>query len=520
MAKKTKLNSENFPLKILIVEDDAPMANLLESSLSLKIEDAEFKTVADGEEAWTHAGEAKYDLIVLDWKLPTTGGLALLNRFRSKKYYRNIPILICSGYLEAPDYCLIDELPMTDFVQKPFNPFLLTRKIRDLHSESLWNMRMRDKLEALFSEDDQPQKPVLHAIQELMDSAPKPLGVGIASLRKLRQAGRLDEALKLALNLQEKHEGSLAIQGELGKIYLQTDQLKDAKKILTSACEKSPRNLDRICDLGAANLRSLDLEEAAHLFRRALEIDEASENAQGGLKLATNMEGYFKFSNPRSIPTTFAGLLNAIGVSLVRSKNFASGVDHYKSAMRYVYDDSNKAKLAFNLGLGFLRWGNYQQAYTWLVRALEILPHYEKPLRYLSIVESKLVALGLTIPSPSVKVIPKTLPQPEIESLESQELLDSLHEPTQEETRPTPYQQEDYKELAQELVRKFPEMRELFQLQVENGIHVPSQVPEIRQLIDEYSDKLCRLAIQECIRFNKVQATDLSHYLKGYSLLN
>ena len=512
-VENSKISNHDFPASILVIEDDLAIASMLENILQSNIEGATIKIAADGDAAWKEAGDFQYDLILADWKLPGPNGLALLNRFRMHNYYSNVPVLICSGYLKQQDYAFIEELPLTDFISKPFNPFLMMRKIKDLQNEALWHLKMRDKIDAIFTIDSIDKKNLIPTIEALLKKAPKPLGVGVACIRTLRQRGYYKEAYKLAKKLHMKSSESLAILNELGKIYLHSGRVKEAKETLAYAYERSPQNLERICDLGAAKLQSLEVEEAAECFRKALEIDDQVEQAKDGIKLTSNMESYFKFNNPLTIPESFAGLLNAIGIAMVRTKNYRSGVEHYNSALRYVYNDDHKSKLSFNLGLGFLRWKKYEQAHKWLAKALEYHPHYEKPLRYLKTVEERLESLGLEfkIVRDEAKEYGHQEPQDMFAPMKSQEIERDNHDH---------YADANYKELMGTMIKRFPEMEKFFRLQMESGIHIESQVPEMMHLMDEYSDSLCKMAIEDCIKFKKLQATDFSHYLKGYKLLN
>ena len=136
-------------------------------------------------------------------------------------------------------------------------------------------------------------------------------------------------------------------------------------------------------------MKELETEKAVELFKQGTEIDKANIEAKDGLELSQNLDSYFKNSSPSSIPKTFAGLLNAVGISMVRGGDFDHGLSHYESAMTYAEEKHDKARLAFNLGLGFLRQSNPNKASEWFKTSVELDPNYEKAKAHLEKIKSK-----------------------------------------------------------------------------------------------------------------------------------
>ena len=72
--------------KILVVEDEEPLAVLLQ--YNLEAEGYEVETVARGDEADIRLREAPPDLAVLDWMLPGISGIELCRRLRARPLLR------------------------------------------------------------------------------------------------------------------------------------------------------------------------------------------------------------------------------------------------------------------------------------------------------------------------------------------------------------------------------------------------------------------------------------------------
>jgi two-component system phosphate regulon response regulator PhoB len=112
--------------KVLIVEDEAPLAELLR--YNLEADGYEVEHAATGEEAELIIAEDRPDLIVLDWMLPTFSGVELCRRIRARQETRAIPILMLTARGEESDRIRGLSTGADDYVVKPFSlPELMAR---------------------------------------------------------------------------------------------------------------------------------------------------------------------------------------------------------------------------------------------------------------------------------------------------------------------------------------------------------------------------------------------------------
>lgn len=112
--------------KVLIVEDEAPLAELLR--YNLEAEGFEVSHAATGEEAELVVSEERPDLIVLDWMLPSFSGVELCRRIRARQETRAIPILMLTARGEESDRIRGLSTGADDYVVKPFSlPELMAR---------------------------------------------------------------------------------------------------------------------------------------------------------------------------------------------------------------------------------------------------------------------------------------------------------------------------------------------------------------------------------------------------------
>jgi DNA-binding response OmpR family regulator/HPt (histidine-containing phosphotransfer) domain-containing protein len=122
-------------MKILLVEDDDSLINILTRSLSLQhhIVDA----VKDGEMGWTYASTFDYDMMILDIMLPKLDGISLCKRLRGEGYTMPIILLTAQDLITAKLQGL--DAGADDYVVKPFDINELMARIRALFRRSSSN---------------------------------------------------------------------------------------------------------------------------------------------------------------------------------------------------------------------------------------------------------------------------------------------------------------------------------------------------------------------------------------------
>ena len=112
--------------KVLVVEDEAPLAEMLR--YNLKAEGFSVVHAETGEEALMLLDEERPDLVVLDWMLPGVSGIELCRRLRSKSDTCSVPIIMLTARGEESDRIRGLSTGADDYVTKPFSlPELMAR---------------------------------------------------------------------------------------------------------------------------------------------------------------------------------------------------------------------------------------------------------------------------------------------------------------------------------------------------------------------------------------------------------
>lgn len=112
-------------LRILVVEDDAPIRNLI--STTLKAHDYKYITAENGENAVIQASMHNPDIILLDLGLPDTDGVEIIKKIRT---WSNVPIIVISARNEDSDKIEALDNGADDYLTKPFSVEELLARIR------------------------------------------------------------------------------------------------------------------------------------------------------------------------------------------------------------------------------------------------------------------------------------------------------------------------------------------------------------------------------------------------------
>ena len=112
-------------LQILVVEDDAPVRNLI--TTTLKANDYRYLTTANGEGAVAEAASHNPDIILLDLGLPDIDGVEVIRRVRS---WSNVPIIVISARSEDSDKIDALDAGADDYLTKPFSVEGLLARLR------------------------------------------------------------------------------------------------------------------------------------------------------------------------------------------------------------------------------------------------------------------------------------------------------------------------------------------------------------------------------------------------------
>ena len=112
-------------LLILVTEDDAPVRNLI--TTTLRANDYRYITADTGEGAVAEAASRNPDIILLDLGLPDIDGEEVIWKIRS---WSNVPIIVISARSEDSDKINALDAGADDYLTKPFSVEELLARLR------------------------------------------------------------------------------------------------------------------------------------------------------------------------------------------------------------------------------------------------------------------------------------------------------------------------------------------------------------------------------------------------------
>ena len=117
-----------MPKRILLVEDEAPIREMLEFVLG----QSGFETIQaeDVQVALDMITEPYPDLILMDWMLPGGSGVQLAKKLKQQEFTRDIPIIMLTARGEEEDKIRGLDSGADDYITKPFSPKELVARIK------------------------------------------------------------------------------------------------------------------------------------------------------------------------------------------------------------------------------------------------------------------------------------------------------------------------------------------------------------------------------------------------------
>ena len=115
---------------ILVVDDDPAIQNLIKDVLSSK--DHTIKLASNGGEALQKIRATRFDLVILDLRMPDMDGLQVLNLLRSNPSSANLKVLMCTAAGMMADVDKAFQAGASDYIVKPLDFVKLNAKVTQL----------------------------------------------------------------------------------------------------------------------------------------------------------------------------------------------------------------------------------------------------------------------------------------------------------------------------------------------------------------------------------------------------
>jgi DNA-binding response OmpR family regulator len=123
-----RLDQESISVRILVVEDDYELADILKRGLKEQLYQVDM--VHDGESAQHLAQSEVFDLILLDWMIPEIDGMTVCRNLRESG--KATPVIMLTARDKVDDRILGLDAGADDYLVKPFSMGELFARMRSL----------------------------------------------------------------------------------------------------------------------------------------------------------------------------------------------------------------------------------------------------------------------------------------------------------------------------------------------------------------------------------------------------
>lgn len=119
-----------YKKSVLLIDDEDEIKSLMSNYLvKSRIEEKQIVLASDGKEALSKIQNQEFGLIIVDVLMPRMNGLQLIKEIKLRAKYKDIPVLLISGTLEAENVKTAIALGINNILVKPFTYNIFIEKI-------------------------------------------------------------------------------------------------------------------------------------------------------------------------------------------------------------------------------------------------------------------------------------------------------------------------------------------------------------------------------------------------------
>jgi tetratricopeptide (TPR) repeat protein len=384
--------------KILIVDDDASVANTVEKALERY--NISVVRAMDLETAFYLFTQNRFDAVLVELEFAPLPGLALIQKWRihENRERRSTPFIVISGQSrDVPDEALISELGDVEILNKPL---VLPQLLGCLGRSDVTKKRMsayEEFKEKVLSHYTDAGK--FDRAAEVVRKNLYVLGTrGLEILYDLyEKADRFEDALNIVNQMLETKSTDISLINAKGRLLLRLKKYDEAAVCLEKADGLAPGKIDRINAMAGMYL-SLDRpKDSVKKFQEVLDLSPENPDLKFEMFSRLYECGFdheaIEFGKKSASPIEIVRHYNNRGVLLSKGGNTAQALIEYERALKFYPKFRENYRIYFNMAVAhtFTRSReDFLRAEVELQRCLELAPEFDKAIKKLEMVQKAL----------------------------------------------------------------------------------------------------------------------------------
>jgi tetratricopeptide (TPR) repeat protein len=355
----------------IILEDASPESDIVKKLLYDLLGRSAVTTVSDIDKLLQLIQENKnYGICILCCPDFFSGVALTLNRIKSLEELSLLPILLIPGQGGHDAINLITEYPCTIALPKPASALQISKALTLLSREAEWYTENIPSIESSIRKIEKASD--LTEVKTTLESSTghgTALGFIFAELAAKHNILNLAEiAYRWILS---KDQNNLRAIAGLGRSLFLLDKSDEAAAYLRIARRQSRANIERLCMLGEIAIKDGKMRHASRSFTEAKTIDPDNHRIQAGLDVISNFEQSVAFRAGQGLAHSLIQTYNIVAISHVQDRKMDSAIGIYKGALKISSEPKVKARIEFNIGLCYLKFGKNADATIWFKKSLE-----------------------------------------------------------------------------------------------------------------------------------------------------
>jgi Flp pilus assembly protein TadD len=346
-------------------------------------------------------------VLVLDWAMGAAEATQVLAAIKGHFLVEVRPILLVCAQMDPKALATGAEFGVSQVHEGVPQPATLRSSLAALLAEDADTRDVQASLVEIATVRSKGEWELATGLlRELAERQPTHERVQLELAENLIVEGHLQEARALLEPLAGGDPPHVRALHLLGRALMREGRYDDAIEHLSRAKLLSPHNVDRLVELGQVLLTVDRVDEARESFEAASELAPERADARSGqgtcMLLAGEVSEALSLMKAMSGPREIAAMFNTAAIVSMRHGRHAQGINLYRAALKAIGGDKGvAARVHFNLGLGYRRWGKLPAARAAFDECLALDPTFAKAQRHRAAVEAAIAGGGA--PAPAAK---------------------------------------------------------------------------------------------------------------------